>query len=424
MSILIKNAEVYTKSGILKDHAVCIRNDKISAVTDCPEEIERFIRENKDSLEILDGRGKLVMPGLINTHTHSPMTVLRNIGSDLPLEQWLFGEIIPREDRLTPKDVYYASLLGQIEMIRSGTVCFNDMYEPFETLAEAVSASGLKVLLSVPVLQSCACPDGSFITKPCTEEASRMLSRWNGAENGRIHVLCEIHSIYLYDYRKLPEAVAFAKEHALGIHMHLHETEKEIADSIEATGMRPAAYFESIGAFDLPVIAAHCTHLTEEEIQLLRRKDVCVSVNLTSNLKLASGIPPLPELLQAGVRVGFGTDGCASNNNLNLFEEMHLAGILYKGMRKDPGIVSPRQVIDAATCGREIRKDAAADLILIDMSAPHLNPVNDPEAAIVYSMQASDVDTVIVQGKILMRNRMIPHLDEEKIIYEVNHVKL
>lgn len=172
------------------------------------------------------------------------------------------------------------------------------------------------------------------------------------------------------------------------------------------------------------MLAAHCTHLEAEDFEILQQARASVSVNITSNLKLASGVPPLPELLAAGIRVGLGTDGCASNNNLNLFEEMHLAGILYKGLRGDPALVSPEQVIDAAVFGNRICKGADADLILIDLTAPHLNPLNDMKSAVVYSMQASDVDTVIVRGEILMEHRELKKLDEERILYEVNHVKL
>lgn len=423
MAIIIKNAEIYTKNGIVAYLALCIGDGKIQAITNDPEQIDSFLRKYENKVDILDGREKLVMPGLVNTHTHSPMTLLRNIGSDLPLENWLFDEIIPREGKLTPRDVYYGSLLGQIEMIRSGTVSFIDMYEPLETIAEAVSKSGLKAILSVAALHN-DWSSGSRITEKCFEKADNLIKRWNGRENGRIRLACEIHSVYLYDHRLLKEVVSFAKEQSLGINMHLHETQKEIKDCMEATGMRPVEFFESIGAFDVPVMAAHCVHTEPKDLKILRDHHVSVSVNITSNLKLASGVPPLPELLAAGIRVGLGTDGCASNNNLNLFEEMHLAGILYKGLSGDPTAVSPDQAIGAATFGAEIREGIDADLILINMTAPHLTPVNDIKSVIVYSMQASDVDTVIVAGKILMQNRELKNLDEERILYEVKHVKL
>jgi len=422
MPILIKNAAIYTKNGIAYYLGICIEDGRILTLTNAPKEIDSFLLRHPGQIDVIDGKDKLVMPGMVNTHTHSPMTLLRNIGSDLPLQKWLFDEIVPREGKLTPKDVYYGSLLGQIEMIRSGTVAFTDMYEPFESVAEAVVQSGLKAVLSVATLHN-NWSSGVRVTEKSFEAAKRLIKTWNGAERGRIGVLCEIHSVYLYDHSLLQDVVSFAKENHLGIHMHLHETQQEIEECIAATGLRPAAFFESIGAFDIPVLAAHCTHVTAEDLEILRRHPVSVSVNITSNLKLASGVPPLPELLAAGIRVGLGTDGCASNNNLNMFEEMHLAGILYKGLRKDPSLIRAEQAIEAATFGGEIREGADADLILIDMTAPHLNPVNEIGSAIVYSMQASDVDTVIVQGELLMEKRELKKLDEERIIYEVNHVK-
>lgn len=423
MGILIKNAGIYAENGIQTYQGLCIDGGRIRAMTNNEAEIDAFLREHDNQIYTIEGRNKLILPGLINTHTHSPMTLLRNIGSDLPLQQWLFNEIIPRERKLTSRSVYYGSLLGQLEMIRSGTVAFADMYEPFEAIAQAVLESGLKAVLSVPVLHN-RWENGTRITENNFAEAERLIKKWKGAGDGRIDVICEIHSVYLYDDRLLHEAVSFAKENGLGIHMHLHETKKEISDCLKAVGMRPAAFFASIGAFDVPVLAAHCTHLETEDFEILRRARASVSVNITSNLKLASGVPPLPELLAAGIRVGLGTDGCASNNNLNLFEEMHLAGILYKGLRGDPALVSPEQVIDAAVFGSRICKGADADLILIDLTAAHLNPLNDMKSAVVYSMQASDVDTVIVRGEILMEHRELKKLDEERILYEVNHVKL
>lgn len=424
MAILIRNINVYDDAeGSQMYLGLCINKGIVEALTNDPARIDAFIRENKADIYSIDGHGKFAMPGLVNTHTHSPMTVLRNIGSNLPLQKWLFGEILPREARMTRDDVYYGSLLGQIEMIRSGTTAFVDMYEPFETLAEAVSESGLKAALALPTLHN-DWSTGNRVTQKLFEKAFSMLAKWNGAASGRIHVMCEIHSVYLYDHAILKDVVSFAKENNLAIHMHLHETLKEIEDCISTTGIRPTEFFESIGAFDLPVIAAHCTNLNNNDIDILKRHNVTAAVNMTSNLKLASGIPPLPELLKAGVRVGFGTDGCASNNNLNMFEELHLAAILYKGIYRDPELVSPDDVIHAAFYGGAIKEGADADIILADMRAPHLNPVNDIKSAIVYSMQGSDIDTVIVQGKVLMEKREIKTLDEEKILYEANQVKL
>lgn len=421
MAILIKNVAVYTYEGIKKYKYLCIENDKVKYLTDDDSLMDSFVKQQKKIAEI-NAENKLVMPGLVNTHTHSPMTALRNVGSDLPLHRWLFEEIFPREAKFAPQAIYFGSLLGQIEMIRSGTVEFTDMYPSFDSQAIAVEESGLRASLSVELLHN-DWSSGNRVTSSAFEDGAKIVENWRGKADGRITLLSEIHSVYLYDTAFLKDVVDFSKSNNIGINMHLQETEKEVTDALKDLGVRPVEFFESIGAFDVPVTAAHCVHMTEEEMRVLKKHDVLAAINLTSNLKLASGIPNLPQMLDVGVRVGLGTDGCASNNNLNMFEEMHLAGILYKGLHKDPTLVSPKQVIKAATLGRQIKESAKADMIIIDMSAPHLHPVNDIDALIVYAMQGSDVDTVIVNGEILMQSKVLTRLDEEKIIYEVDNIK-
>ncbi len=425
MALIIKNADVYDAvSGVRGYKAVCINDDgKIESLTNDISSEDMFMRRNADDIYTVDASGMLVMPGFVNLHTHSPMTVLRNIGSDLPLRKWLFNEILPREARLKPEDVYYGSLLGQIEMIRSGTTSFVDMYEPFDSLAAAVSASGLRAAVSIPMLHN-DFSSGSRVTEKRFEKAAESLRRWNKAASGRLNAMCEMHSVYLYDKSLLKDVAAFAAENGLAINMHLNETETEIIDCISETGMRPAVFLESVGAFDVPVVAAHCTVMNDEDIEIIKRRSIFPAVNMTSNLKLASGIPPLPRFIDEGINFGFGTDGCASNNNLNMFEEIHIASLLYKGLMKDPELVKPRRVLNAAFFGNEIKEGAFADIVIADMRAPHLNPVHDIESDIVYSMQGSDIDTVIVNGKVLMEKRELKTLDEERIIYEVNNVKL
>ena len=421
MAILIKNVSLYTEQGIKKYKYLCIEDDKIKNLTDDDALVDLFLKKQKKIIEI-NAENKLVMPGFVNTHTHSPMTALRNVGSDLPLHRWLFDEIFPREAKFAPQAIYYGSLLGQIEMIKSGTVEFTDMYPSFDSQAKAVEESGLRASLSVELLHN-DWSLGKRVTSSAFEDGEKIVKKWRGKADGRITLLSEIHSVYLYDTAFLKDVVDFSKSNKIGINMHLQETEKEITDALNDLGVRPVGFFESIGAFDVPVTAAHCVHMTEEEMQVLKEHNVLAAINLTSNLKLASGIPNLPKMLDVGVKIGFGTDGCASNNNLNMFEEMHLAGILYKGLYKDPTLVSPKQVIKAATLYREIKEGEKADMILIDMSAPHLHPINDIDALIVYAMQGSDVDTVIVNGEVLMENKIITRLDEERIIYEVDNIK-
>jgi 5-methylthioadenosine/S-adenosylhomocysteine deaminase len=244
-----------------------------------------------------------------------------------------------------------------------------------------------------------------------------------------------MHSVYLYRQEWLYRIVECAKEYKTGIHMHLHETIKEIDDFTALNqGMRPTEFLEEIGAFDVKTVAAHCTHLSDSDIEILKKHDVNVAINMTSNLKLGSGIPPLTRLIASGVNVTLGTDGCASNNNLNMFEEIHLAALLYKGLYQDPTLIKASQVVDMATkngasalcdvpCGT-IAKGSMANMIIVDLSAIHLTPVNDINALICYSMQGSDVDTVIIDGNIVMKQKKFTLIDEEKIMHEVKKIKL
>ena len=426
---------IYTQEGKTEDGLyIMIEDNIISNITSNATVADLFCalhKEDKD-FEVIDGNGFLVMPGLVNTHTHSPMTLLRNIGSDLPLHDWLFGEIIPRECNLTPENVYYGSMTAQMEMMRSGTTCFCDMYEPFEMLAKAVLDSGMRANLCTAGLHN----DWSGGTKRTYETFDKSKELFKTySKHSRLNVFFEMHSVYLYRQEWLPSIVECAKEYNTGIHMHLQETEKEISDFTELNnGKRPCEFLEEIGAFDVKTVAAHCTHLTDSDIDILKRHSVNVAINMTSNLKLGSGIPPLTRLLEAGVDVALGTDGCASNNNLNMFEEIHLAALLYKGLYKDPTLVKAKDVVDMATCNGAraltdkpcgiIQKGAIADLIFIDLSKIHLNPINDVNALICYCMQGSDVDTVIIDGKVLMKKREFTLIDEEKILFETKKIRL
>lgn len=419
-----------TKQGM----SVLVEGNVIKSITDDDDVISAFINEHKAEQDFsqINGSGYLLMPGLVNTHTHSPMTVLRNIGSDLTLQQWLFGEIIPRECNLTPENVYYGSMAAQMEMMRSGTTCFCDMYEPFEMLTKATLDSGMRANICTAGLHN-DWSTGEKRTYETFEQSAKLFKQYSGYD--RLNIFFEMHSVYLYRQEWLSGIVENAKKFNTGIHMHLQETEKEISDFMELNnGIRPTEFLESIGAFDVKTVAAHCTHMNDSDIQILKKHDVNVAVNMTSNLKLGSGIPPLPKFLEAGINVTLGTDGCASNNNLNMFEEMHLAALLYKGLYKDPTLIKAQDVVNMATvsgakallsepCGA-IKEGYLADMILVDLSGIHLNPINDINALICYCMQGSDVDTVIINGNVIMKNKKFLSIDEEKIMSEVNSIIL
>lgn len=435
IALLIKNAMVYTGENEAKTGlSVLVEGNKIVAVTDDKAKVDAFAEKHKDDSDFsqINASGYLLMPGLVNTHTHSPMTVLRNIGSDLTLQDWLFGEIIPRECNLIPENVYYGSMAAQMEMMRSGTTCFCDMYEPFEMLTKATIDSGMRANICTAGLHN-DWSTGEKRTYETFEKSAELFREYNCHD--RLNIFFEMHSVYLYRQEWLYRIVENAKKYNTGIHMHLQETEKEISDFMELNnGQRPTQFLEEIGAFDVKTVAAHCTHMNDDDIEILKKHDVNVAVNMTSNLKLGSGIPPLTRFLDAGINVTLGTDGCASNNNLNMFEEIHLAALLYKGLYKDPTLVKAKDVVNMATkngaralvsepCGI-IKEGYLADMILVDLSAIHLNPINDVNALICYCMQGSDVDTTIINGKIVMKNKRFTAIDEEKIMYEVNNIKL
>jgi len=435
MALAIVNGDIYTgvdDGRIIKNGYIGINNQNIELVTEDSVEINNFIEKYKGSLETIDASGKIILPGLVNAHTHSAMTILRNYGSDRVLHDWLFNKIIPKEQLLTEDDVYWGTMAAQLEMVKSGTTAFADMYFNMDAVAKAIVDGGLRANIAAPPLSN-DWSTGSRKTKSNISYAENFINKWNGACDDRITTYVELHSVYLYDTSMLNINVQIAKDKGVGIHIHLHETAKEVEDCITENGIRPIELLLQKGVFDVPVLAAHCVVMTDGDIQILKDKNVNVAHNPTSNLKLASGIAPVFKMLNNQINVALGTDGCASNNNLNLFEEMHLTALLHKGIEKDPTILNARQVIKMATQNGAkaigfgetvgtIKAGMAADIIIVNCSEIHMTPVNDIEAAIVYSMQASDVETTIVNGKILMKNRIATILDEEMIKYKINSI--
>lgn len=374
---------------------------------------------------IISGKHRLAMPGFVNAHTHCAMTLMRNAADDLPLHKWLFEKIFPIEDRLTDDDVYWGTLLGAAEMIKSGTTAMADMYLHMEAAAKAFIETGMKVNLSKsPLLFHSG---GKALD--VFDEFKDYYKKWNGTGNGKIKVYLEVHSTYLFDYESLIRSSNLAKELNTGIHIHLLETTKERKDSFDQYGKSPVEICVETGVFDVPVIGAHLVHVSKEDMEILHRYKVSAAHNPTSNLKLGSGIAPVPAMLDAGINIALGTDGAASNNNLNMFEEMHLSALIHKGIGQNPELVTARQALAMATVNGSnaigfgndtgvIKPGMKADLILIDTDKPHLSPLNDPYSAVVYSAQGSDVDTVIVDGDILMENRELKTIDEERVKYE------
>ena len=378
---------------------------------------------------VIDGGRFVAMPGLVNAHTHSPMCVFRNLADDLSFDDWLFGKIIPAEAKLTAEDVYHCTQLGIVEMIKSGTTCFADMYLHMESIARAVSESGIRANLSFGPITSDLRGGGLVVDM---ERCAAFTKSWQNAAQSRIKTCVEIHSVYLFDAPSITGAAGLAKDLGLGIHIHLSESGSELARSAEMYGCSPIEAAQRLGVFGVPAIAAHCVKLSEGDIALLREGKVSPVHCPSSNLKLGNGFSPVARLLEEGINVCLGTDGSASNNNLNMFEEIHLAALIHKGNGRDPQCLPASRVLQMATengakaagfadVGR-LAPGCKADLILIDVDKPHLCPVNDPKSALVYSVQAADVDTVMIDGRIVMRGRVLTDLDEERIMAEVREI--
>lgn len=350
---------------------------------------------------VIDGRNKVVMPGLVNAHTHVAMTLLRSYADDMNLQDWLFQKIFPFEDTLTPEMVSEGSRVGIEEMLKSGTTCFCDMYFFQKETARAAEEAGIRAVLCEGVT------DDVLAVK--LQKTDELLEQLNG--NQRIKVGISPHAVYTCNPETLKRCAAYAKEHHLFIHTHLSETKVENADCFRDYGMTPAALMEQCGLFELPVVAAHCVHLSKEDKEILQRHQATAVHNPVSNLKLASGVAEITDLVKQGIQVALGTDGASSNNNLNMFEEIKLTGILHKGITGDPTVLPAWEVLKMATVNGAqalgyqdlgmLKEGYLADMIVLDFSAAHLTPNHNTVSNLVYAVQGSDVETTIVDGEIV-----------------------
>ena len=366
---------------------------------------------------------KLLMPGLINCHNHSPMVLLRGVGSGLPLREWLFDKVFPIEDRLVPEDIAAGSRLAILEMLASGTTSFSDMYFfPAETVA-AVAEAGMKANISRCV----QCFDENQTVEQNTQipESLALFEKYHGAADGRIRIDFSVHAEYTCKSHIVKAYSDLCREKGGRMHIHLSETAREQRECIERYGKTPTEWFESLGTFDSPTAAAHCVAVTERDMDILKAHGVSVIHNPTSNLKLGSGFAPIRAMMDKGINVTLGTDGTASNNNLNMFEEMHLAEIMHDGYHNDPTLISTQEVLDMATVngaklqGRDdtgvLAIGKKADIIALDLSKPHLYPDFDTPALLTCSAQAGDVCMTMVDGNILYENGEFKTLDEDKV---------
>ena len=419
MKTLLKNGLFYTPEGdftgylAVEDKTITyIGKDRPAGTFDCEKDMS----------------GKLILPGLVNGHTHTPMTLLRGVGTDLPLQTWLFDVVFPIEGRLTDDDIRVGAELALLEMFASGTTSISDMYFYPDKAAEVMAKSGIKANLCQHV-QGFDAKD-LYAANQQAKRADGLRKAFHGAADGRIQVDACLHAEYTnFSEDVVRGVVDFAKENGLRMQVHLSETKSEHQECMERhDGLTPAGWFEKMGVFDVPCAAAHCVWTTPEDWEIFRRKGVTVVHNPSSNMKLGSGFAPIPELLEAGVNVSLGTDGTASNNNLNLFEEMHLASLIHNGKHCDATLMPAKKIIEMATIngarqqGRDDTGSLAvgkrADLIAIDLDKPHLFPCLDTAGLIVYSAQGSDVVMTMVDGQILYENGEFLTLDRERILFE------
>ncbi len=423
MKILFENADILLRSGekftVAESSFLAVDGDRISYIGDQ--------RPDGDFDEVKDMSGRLLMPGLINCHNHSPMVLLRGVGSDLPLQQWLFDTVFPIEDRLTVEEIKVGSELALLEMIAGGTVSFSDMYFEPQTTIQAVADAGMKANITRPVqsFDPNETPEQSYRIK----ESLELYDKYNNSFDGRVLIDFCIHAEYTCTETVAKAYIDEVNARNGNLHIHLSETRKEHDECVEKYGKTPAEWFDSLGGFDSSAFAAHCVWLSESDMELFRRKGVSVVHNPTSNMKLASGFAPVPQMLDMGINIALGTDGASSNNNLDMLEEMHLASVIHNGRTLDATVMNADTVLKAATvngakvqrresCG-ELKVGNKADIIAISLEAPHMVPTLDKKALLTYSAQSSDVIMTMVDGKILYENGEYKTLDKERIYFDV-----
>jgi 5-methylthioadenosine/S-adenosylhomocysteine deaminase len=374
--------------------------------------------------ETINGKGKLLIPGLYNTHTHLPMTLLRGYAEGLSLQSWLNDRIFPFEARINEERAYPATLLGIAEMLRFGIVSFTDMYFFSDARIRAIRESGIKANICDGVMvfdQETRYEDTASYAQNI-----KLVREHHDTLDGRLRIDLNVHSEYISNPHVVRAVGDLASELGVNTHIHASETKTEHQECKQRrSGLTPIQYFDSLEFFRMPCTAAHCVYAEPEDIQIMRERNVTVAANPASNMKLASGFAPVPQMLAAGVNVALGTDGVASNNNHNLFKELYLLATIYKGASADPTVISPAEALRAATFagaksqGRDdcgvIALGKRADLVLLNTNVPWMQPVHDQLNNLVYSAMGTDVVLTMVDGQVLYRDGEYPTIDVEKV---------
>ena len=419
VDILIKGGTVLTmddQGSVIPEGYVAIRGKSIKALgTGDGKEIP--------ARKIIDARGGLILPGLINGHTHAAMTLFRGLADDLPLMEWLTRYIFPAEKKMDADFVHTGTLLACAEMILSGTTTFCDMYLFEDEVAQAADRAGMRCLVG-EVLYDFPSPNYGSVEEGL-KYTERLIRKWQG--HSLVSVAVEPHSLYTCSPSLLTAADDLARRHGVPLILHVAETKHELDEVKGRYGKKPFEHLADLGILGPHVIADHCVHLDDSEIQRIVENDVKVVHNPESNMKLASGAAPIFKLLKQGVTVGLGTDGCASNNNLDLFSEMDTAAKLNKVAALDPTVLDAFTVMRMATSmgarglglSREVGSlevGKRADIIVVDTRKPHLTPMYNPYSHLVYAARGSDVSHVLINGRLVMEERNLLSLDLEDLL--------
>ncbi len=409
---------------IIAEGSLAIDRDRIIAVGTSQEIEESFTAQN-----IIPAQGSLVMPGLVNAHTHAAMTCFRGIADDLPLMEWLDDYIFPAEAKnLSPELVYWGTLLACAEMIRSGTTTFSDMYIFEEQAAQAAKQAGMRCLIGEGLFDFPS-PNAKSPQEGLAY-AEMLLEKWSS--DPLVNIFVVPHSLYTCSPSLLQSAARMAQKYGVPIGIHLLENKAERELIQKKQGQSAIALLRDTGLLECDLIAYHCVALTDEDITALAQARCRVVHNPESNMKLGSGMAPLSQMLRAGMLLGLGTDGCASNNNLDMFGEIDTAAKLEKVVRLDPTIMPARTVLRMATgngarvLGLEavgqLTPGMKADIIIIGLNKPHLTPLYNEYSHLVYTVGGADVDTVMIDGRLVMQNRVLLTINEAEVIARVNHL--
>ena len=424
MKILFKNIAILYENGDVETD-MCLSTDDRNI-----DYIGKMAPEHIKFDRVIDGTGKLLCPGFYKCHTHSPMTLFRGYAEDLPLSRWLHEKIFPAEDRLYPEAVHDATMLSAAEMIKNGTVSCSDMYFFCDQIIDAIDISGMKANIS----RSLVAFDPNITPETDTrfQEAKDLFYNYHNSAEGRIKIDMSVHAEYSTVAAMSRYLSDFALENGLSIQVHISESMAEHRECIERNGVTPTEFFMQNGLFRVPVIAAHCVHLSDRDMEIFSQCGATAVHNPSSNLKLGSGVMSLDKLLDAGVNVALGTDGAASNNALDILKEAYLAAILQKGISGDTAKLSSKRFIPLLTengakaqgrvnCGK-IKVGYAADLIMMDFDAINVIPIYDYCDSFLYSANSSNVVMTMVDGKILYENGDYKTIDIEKIKYQFKNI--